>query len=347
VTAIGTPAGPRVAGPGHVSWPRLLWVTWRQYRVALAGVTLLLGGLSVWMLISGLQVRSAMHHIGFTGCPSITAASCAAARQMLTGQGYLGTENTFAGVLQAVPALAGIFIGGPLLARELESGTFRFAWTQGCGRLRWVASRLVPLGVLVAAGTAVLSLVISWYARPFLAADATSVFRSTLFDLRGVDLAAWTLAAFTIAALAGLLIRRTVAAMAGAAAAWGGLFAVTSIYLRVRYEAPLVVTGGQALGPGGDGVPWVLKRWMTGPDGHALSSLAMGRAVSQARSALGTHSGPAATAHWLARHGYIIWQQIQPPGRFWHFQLIESGGLLALTLLLGAATIWLVRRRSA
>jgi hypothetical protein len=265
---------------------------------------------------------------------------------MLAGQGYLSTENTFAGVLQAVPALAGIFIGGPLLARELESGTFRFAWTQGCGRLRWTVSRLVPLAVLVAAGTAALSLVISWYAQPFLAADATSVFRSTLFDLRGVDLAAWTLAAFTIAALAGLLIRRTVAAMAAAAAAWGGLFAVTSIYLRVRYEAPLVVRG-QASAPGGDGVPWVLKRWMTGPDGHVLSAPAMGRAVSQARSALGTRSGPAATAHWLARHGYITWQRVQPPGRFWHFQLIESGWLLALALVLGAATIWLVRRRSA
>jgi hypothetical protein len=343
---IATPAGPRAAGPGPVSWPRLLWVTWRQYRVAIAGVTLLLGGLSAWMLISGLQVRSAMDQIGFTGCPSVTAASCAAARQMLAGQGYLSTENTFAGVLQAVPALAGIFIGGPLLARELESGTFRFAWTQGCGRLRWTVSRLVPLAVLVAAGTAALSLVISWYAQPFLAADATSVFRSTLFDLRGVDLAAWTLAAFTIAALAGLLIRRTVAAMAAAAAAWGGLFAVTSIYLRVRYEAPLVVRG-QASAPGGDGVPWVLKRWMTGPDGHVLSAPAMGRAVSQARSALGTRSGPAATAHWLARHGYITWQRVQPPGRFWHFQLIESGWLLALALVLGAATIWLVRRRSA
>ena len=33
-------------------------------------------------------------------------------------------------------------------------------------------------------------------------------------------------------------------------------------------------------------------------------------------------------------------------GRFRHFQLIESAWLVALALLLGAATVWLVRRRS-
>jgi hypothetical protein len=33
--------------------------------------------------------------------------------------------------------------------------------------------------------------------------------------------------------------------------------------------------------------------------------------------------------------------------RFWTFQFIEGGWLLALSLLLLAATVWLVRRRAA
>ena len=37
----------------------------------------------------------------------------------------------------------------------------------------------------------------------------------------------------------------------------------------------------------------------------------------------------------------------QPDSRFWHFQLIEGGWLLALSLLLAAATVLLVRRRAA
>jgi hypothetical protein len=36
----------------------------------------------------------------------------------------------------------------------------------------------------------------------------------------------------------------------------------------------------------------------------------------------------------------------QPASRFWPFQWIEGGCLLGLSVLLIAATIWLVRRRA-
>ena len=54
-------------------------------------------------------------------------------------------------LLQAVPALIGAFLGAPVLARELETGTFRYAWTQGFGRWRWTLAKLVSLAVLAAA----------------------------------------------------------------------------------------------------------------------------------------------------------------------------------------------------
>jgi hypothetical protein len=41
------------------------------------------------------------------------------------------------------------------------------------------------------------------------------------------------------------------------------------------------------------------------------------------------------------------WTSYQPGSRFWPFQWIEGGWLFALSLLLIAATIWLVRRRTA
>jgi hypothetical protein len=37
----------------------------------------------------------------------------------------------------------------------------------------------------------------------------------------------------------------------------------------------------------------------------------------------------------------------QPAGRFWPFQWIEGAWLLALSLSLIAATVWLVHRRAA
>src|SRR6202007_1191295 len=69
--------------------------------------------------------------------------------------------------LQAVPALIGAFVGAPVLAREMETGTFRYAWTQGFGRWRWTVAKLVPLGIVVAAAAGAFSLLFSWYYQPF------------------------------------------------------------------------------------------------------------------------------------------------------------------------------------
>jgi hypothetical protein len=51
----------------------------------------------------------------------------------------------------------------------------------------------------------------------------------------------------------------------------------------------------------------------------------------------------------LSQHGYTQWTSYQPASRFWPFQWIEGGwllALLALSVLLIAATVWLVRRRA-
>jgi hypothetical protein len=49
----------------------------------------------------------------------------------------------------------------------------------------------------------------------------------------------------------------------------------------------------------------------------------------------------------LFQHGYTEWSSYQPASRFWTFQSIEGGWLLALAVLLIAVTIWLIRRRAA
>jgi hypothetical protein len=49
----------------------------------------------------------------------------------------------------------------------------------------------------------------------------------------------------------------------------------------------------------------------------------------------------------VAQHHYTFWVSYQPSGRYGIFQSIEAGTMLILALLLGAATIWLVRLRRA
>jgi hypothetical protein len=340
-----TSAGPAVPTRRPVAWAKLAWVSWRQLRPTLAGILVLLAALSTWLLILGLRMHATVTSLGLDRCHSFTGPRCGELAAIFQND-YARVAGITAGALQAVPGLIGVFAGAPLLARELESGTFRFAWTQGCGRLRWALARLLPLAVAVTGAAAVISLLFSWFYQPFLTQRAEGVLAPQLFDLRGVDFAAWTLAAFGIGVLAGVAIRRTVPALAAALAGWAGLDLLTALVLRGHYAAPLVTAegvGGRAIGQ----VPWVLNEWWTGPSGAPVSLPTMRILAERAAQQVGPDAPDWAYRRWFAQHRYTEWMTYQPAGRFWHFQLIEGGWLLALALLLGAATLWLIQRRPA
>ena len=65
-----------------------------------------------------------------------------------------------------MPGIIGIFWGAPLVARELEAGTFRLAWTQSVTRTRWLAVKLGVVGLASMAVAGLLSLMVTWWASP-------------------------------------------------------------------------------------------------------------------------------------------------------------------------------------
>jgi len=184
------------------------------------------------------------------------------------------------------------------------------------------------------------------------------------FDLRGVAFAAWALVAFAIGVLAGILTRRVVPAMFATLAAWSGLAVVTGVYLRPHYETPLVTRGFNL-----PSAAWVIgQRWTLHGKPVGLT------AVSQVLQKIGAQevapgifgpTGPASgptsgngaafgpggawrsAPTYLLHHGFTQLTSYQPASRFWPFQWIEGGWLLALSVLLIAATIWLIRRHAA
>ncbi|MGH3171643.1 MAG: hypothetical protein ACRDN0_38000 [Trebonia sp.] len=106
------------------------------------------------------------------------------------------------------------------------------------------------------------------------------------------------------------------------------------------------------------GSAWILSQWWT-KGGTVLSQPALNQAFTSAaeRIAPVMHSPVGRTQklqlvtvdipQYLYQHGYRQWTTYQPGRRFWPFQAIEGGWLLALSVLLIAATVWLVRRRAA
>jgi ABC-type transport system involved in multi-copper enzyme maturation permease subunit len=334
MTALTMPARPKHdAGLRPVPWRRMAWVTWRQHRAALGGVAVFLGAFAVYLWLTGLQ----MHHAYTADCHPASSVACTL---NFTGR-YATTGNVVSIFVQVVPALIGAFAGAPVLARELETGTFRYAWTQGIGRRRWTVAKLVLLAVAVAAAAAAFSALFSWYNQPFFAAGYVIPFSTRLFGLREVSFAAWTLAAFAIGALAGMLIRRVVPAIAATLAVYAGLALATALWLRQHYMAPLVTTK-----PNLPGSAWAVSQWYT--KGGKFAFGAHGSGIANAVNQLCDNGNSGLSpGQCLSQHGYTVWTSYQPASRFWPFQWIEGGWLLALSVLLIAATVWLVRRRAA
>jgi hypothetical protein len=324
-------------------------VTWRQHRITLAGVAVLLGALAVWLWISGTP----LHH-GYAAAAACHPASSAACQNLAGAfdasatSDVMGSKGPGGVLLQLVPALIGAFAGAPVLARELETGTFRYAWTQGFGRWRWALAKLVALAAVLAAAGGAFGVLVSWYFQPYSGTLFESSPFTNLFSLREVTFPAWTLAAFAIGALAGMLIRRVVPAIVATLAAYAGLAFATAGFLREHYLTPLV-TSSLTFNLPGTGNAWTISQWSTKDGRFAFAGNPPGNLVSQFCSSVPPQKadGPLGFAPCLAQHGYTQWTSYQPASRFWPFQWIEGGWLLALSVLLIAATIWLVRRRAA
>ena len=352
MTATAIPGRRAGAAVRPVPWTRLAWVTWRQYRAALAGAVALLVVIAAYLAYMGWEIHRA--YDSFTAClpaslrgvPWAGAAACGPLERAFmsfygTGRGSVLSSGINAQVvpflLLAVPVLVGAFVGGPVLARELESGTFRFAWTQGAGRVRLAAARLVPLAVVLTAAAYGLSALFSWYIGPFVQSGFTGRFPMQLFGTMGTDFAAWTLFSFALAAFAGVLLRRTVTAMAVSLVDLTTADVATMLSLRQHEVAAVVVTGAQPAGPGS----WVVGNWFTTTSGMPVSQGTVSAAFAR------LPFGETPTTSMLAGHHWLQWWSYQPASRWWEFQLIESGWLLAASVLLIAATVLLIRRRPA
>jgi hypothetical protein len=325
----------------------LAWVTWRQHRFALAGVLMVLGGLGLFMLINGLAVHHTYTKLGLRSCSALGAANCQI-QLAIFQQDYQQLADQLPHYLTFLPGLIGVFVGAPLVARELESGTFRFAWTLSRSRVQWIVTKLVLLGLLLTGLAFAFSALFTWWYRPF---DAISGRMTPYggYEVSGLVFAARTLFGFTLGVLLGLLIRRTVPAMAATGIGWVAVAWSSMTYLRPEIRQPITSLGRQAKGPiaGTGGIPVnadVVNQWIQNAAGHHVS---FDQVEFQAITANGgTPPTPNQFDAYMTQHHYSQWLSYRPNNWFWHFQTIEATGYSILALLLATVTVLALRRRA-
>ena len=197
-----------------LTWARLTFRLARFEVVAFGAVILALMTASVVAAISIDSVRppancfeSTIDGMPFPGCEQALNAWFSAQ------QGVVGLA---AGLLIFISLAAGLFLGVPIVARELERGTTRLAWSLTPSRMRWYLARMVPILVVLAIVTYLAGIA----AERFIAAvtpleDLSNSF--TAFGFRGLLIASRAVFIFAVAVAVGAIVGRVLPAVIFAA----------------------------------------------------------------------------------------------------------------------------------
>ena len=207
---------------------------WRQFRSQAAIAVAALAGLAILLAITGLHLAHVYETSGISTCKP--PSNCDALRSAFLSHDKL-LQDLLGALLLAVPALLGVFWGAPLVARELEAGTYRLAWTQSVTRTHWLAVKVALLGLASIAVAGLLSLMVSWWSSPV---DHVNMNRFTrgVFDERGIVPIGYAAFAFALGLTAGTLVRRTVPAMATTLFAFVGARLAVTYWIRPHLMPP-------------------------------------------------------------------------------------------------------------
>lgn len=330
------------------------WLVWRQYRAQAAIAGALLAGFAVLLVITGLRM-AAQWHADIAPCLA-APGSCrtgGTAYNFALGGGPVGFLVEFT---LAVPAVLGMFVGAPLVARELETGTSQFIWTQSVTRRRWLAVKIGWLLLAALAWGGAVAALVTWWNGPKNAAYLNA-FNPGNFDVQGIVPAAYSLFAMALGITAGMLIRRVLPAVG---VTLGGYFAVRLAimgWIRQYYMTPVTVRYGINDNFVPTGAAWQYSQTLFSPAGpiqppaNGSQIVGAGLPVSDVPAACHAHTHGIQPSNalfgCLDRLGFHQVTTYQPASRYWAFQGIEAGIFVALAAALIAVTFVMISRRDA
>lgn len=337
---------PRLSGPA--------WLVWRQHRSAFWIGAVLLTVFAVFVAVQRADMLAYIEAHDLAGCvygsPERRCAEVNAFRSR-----FYNTIHYTGLLISFVPLIIGVFLGAPLLSREMENGTHLLSLSQSVSRTRWTAFKFGVPALVTLIGTGVLSGLYSWWWKP----AGTLLwgmywYQSPPFNNIGVVPVAMTLLALVTGAAIGMVTRRTVAAMvvtcAVGVAGWAGLGFLRPLLWPAEEATAQQVTadfyGSSApLGlytphawpmdmPSKDYTSWNVDSGYLTSSGDKFTSTACGDFTD-------------ASAACLKAHDVVgVWVQYHPASHFWPMQWVMAALLLTATAAVTAFGFWWARRRS-
>lgn len=355
----------------------MTWLAWRQLRTQAAVAALGVVGVLAALAVTGPHL---LHVYDTVVAPCATHGDCFS----VTAHYFQGLDSQLrhmcSTLMLLAPVLFGIFLGAPLIARELEAGTYRLSWTQSVTRRRWIATRLALVMLVTTVLMGLLSTAVTWWQQPFDHVDQSLWFH---FDQRDVVPVAYAVFAVVLGAFLGAIARRTLVAMAGTIAGYAGTRYLVSEYVRPNLLAPLraslpfhlqvtgtgteatigppqpndwavsnqIVTGtGKVVGEnGGIGPNGALGGFDVRGNGSAVFT-GVGRCPNRIPVSTGPHwhtipATQAALQRCIDSFHLRNVVSFQPASRYWPLQWSEAAIFVALAGALAVGCVWWVRRR--
>jgi hypothetical protein len=365
----------------------MIWLTWRQFRAQAITAAAALAVFAIVLAatasdLSGMYNSSGLLTCHGDACPGLASTflnnlASGGGDFLVPGSPYAILYFLSVLVILIAPAITGVFWGAPLIARELETGTFRLTWNQSITRTRWLTVKLVLIGAAAMAVTEAFSLLQAWWAAPIGKAvglgGGASIFSEGrfgwfVFPTHGITPLGYAAFGFALGVTAGLVIRRAIPAMAVTLAIFAAVQFITPLWIRpqlfptshtvttiaaaganvsLRANPKLAVTASTV--PGQPGA-WIISSEGVNAAGQPVSTIPA-PCEQVVSDTLGSHrgsaagQGSAALNNCVASQGIRVAESYQPASHYWPLQWSETGMFLALALALAGYCFWRLNRR--